>query len=323
MPSPNYSEILATTLHYYSDEIVDNVSNSDAFLYTLKSKGKNKSVSGGDTIVIPLEYQENSTYKRYSGWEELDITPSDVITAANYDWKQVAISVSMSGLELLKNSGKEALFNLMKSKVENAKRTYANNFMTDLQSDGTSDAGKQIGGLQLLLADDPTTGIAGNINRATWTFWRHSKYSCLTDGGAAASVSNIRSNMNALWNSLYNRKQSVDIILADNTFYGYFEASAQAMQMVTESKLAKVGFEAYKYKSADVVNAQGLGTTFPANHMYFINSDFTYLVTHSDRNMVPLAPDRHAVNQDGIIKLMAWAGNLCMSNGRSQGVLIA
>jgi len=136
MASPNYSEILATTLKNYADEITDNVSDQVAFYNECNKRGKIKLISGGDTIVIPLEYAENGTYQRYSGWETLDVSPTDVISAANYDWKQVAISVSMSGLELLKNAGKERIFNLMESKVENAKHTFANNFSTDLYSDG-------------------------------------------------------------------------------------------------------------------------------------------------------------------------------------------
>ena len=37
--------------------------------------------------------------------------------------------------------------------------------------------------------------------------------------------------------------------------------------------------------------------------------------------MVPLDPDRFSVNQDAMVKLIAWAGNLCMSNRFLQGVM--
>jgi hypothetical protein len=85
MASPNYSEILATTLKFYADEITDNVSNQVAFYNEVNKRGKIKLIDGGETIVIPLEYAENGTYQRYSGWETLDVSPTDVISAANYD----------------------------------------------------------------------------------------------------------------------------------------------------------------------------------------------------------------------------------------------
>lgn len=325
MASPNYSEIVATTLHYYGDEIVDNVSNNNALLMTLKDKGNVKTVDGGDTIVQSLEYAENQTYQRYSGWEQLDITPSDVITAANFDWKQVGISVSISGLELLKNSGKEKVFDLLEAKITNAKRTFENNFSTDLYSDGTASGGKQIGGLQLLLADDPTAGTVGGISRVTWSFWRHSKWSCLTDGGAAASAANIIPNMNSLYLKITKSKPGDYLLVADNNFFGYYEQAMQAIQRITDpnNKMAKAGFQSYMYKTHPIVLDGGLGGACPANHCYFIETNYLYLRPHKDRNMVPLSPDRVAVDQDGIVKLMGWAGNLTISNARCQGVLIA
>ena len=39
------------------------------------------------------------------------------------------------------------------------------------------------------------------------------------------------------------------------------------------------------------------------------------------RNMVPLDPDRFSVNQDAMVKLVGWAGNMTLSNAFLQGVL--
>ena len=38
--------------------------------------------SGGYEIARPLEYAENSTYTRYSGYDTLSVQASDVISAA-------------------------------------------------------------------------------------------------------------------------------------------------------------------------------------------------------------------------------------------------
>lgn len=324
MPSPNYSEILATTLKNYAPEIVDNVSDNVAFYSECKKRGKLKLIGGGETIVISLDYAENGTYKRYSGWETLDVSPTDVITAANYDWKQIAISVSMSGLELLKNSGKEKVFDLMQAKVENAKRTFANNFAADLYSDGTADGGKQIGGLQAAIPDDPTAvATYGGIAQATWSFWQSQVYDFSVEG-ITPSSSTIQNAMNKLYLELATSKSRPSAIYADNIYFGYYEQSLQAIQRITSADKGQSGFDSYAYKqNIPVYFDGGLGGSCPASHMYFVDHDKTYLVAHKDRNMEPLGADRTAVDQDGVVKILGWAGNLCLSNRRSQGVIVA
>jgi len=107
----------------------------------------------------------------YSGSETLNIGASDVITAAEFDWKQAAVAVQASGLEIdVQNTGKEMVIDLLEARIKNAERTMKNNITSGLYSDGTGTGGKQIGGLQLLVADDPTTGTVGGINRATYSF---------------------------------------------------------------------------------------------------------------------------------------------------------
>ena len=114
MASPNLSELITTTARHRSGQLADNVSKSNALLSRLSAKGKMRGVSGGRTIVEELEYAENATFKYYSGYEVLDIAPSDVISAAEYNWKQAAVVVSASGLEVdVQNAGKEQIINLL------------------------------------------------------------------------------------------------------------------------------------------------------------------------------------------------------------------
>ena len=184
MASPNLSEIITTTLRRRSGELADNVSNSNALLQRLSSKGNVRTASGGRTIVEELEYAENSTFKYYSGYEELDINPSDVMTAAEYNWKQAAVVVSASGLEAdVQNSGKDAIINLVDKRITNAYRTMKNQISTGIYSDGTGSGSKQVTGLQAQIADDPTTGTVGGIDRSTWTFWRNQRQ-CGTFGAS-------------------------------------------------------------------------------------------------------------------------------------------
>jgi hypothetical protein len=213
MASPNLSEIVTTTLRNRSGKLADNVTNNNALLNRLNKKGNVKPVDGGRSIVQELDYQENGTFKRYSGYETLDISPSEVFSAAEFDWKQGAVSVSISGLEELQNSGSERVIDLLESRIKNAERTMANNVSGDLYSDGTASGGKQIGGLQHIIADAPSTGTVGGINRATYSFWRNFSFDATTDGGGAATSSNIQSYMNQVWLNITRGADRPDLIV--------------------------------------------------------------------------------------------------------------
>lgn len=322
MVSPNLTEIVTTTLRNRTGKLADNVTENNALLMRLKKRGNVKPASGGRTIVQELDYQENSTFKRYSGYETLDISPSDVLTAAEFDWKQAAVAVSISGLEQLQNSSEEEVINLLSARIKNAERTMINNISADVYSDGTADGGKQIGGLQLLVADAPTSGTVGGIDRATYTFWRNSA----TVSGSAASASNIQSRMNALATGLVRGTDGVDLIVADNNYYNFYLESLQSIQRITSEDMGGAGFTSLKYfgagKAADVVLDGGKGGSCPTNTMYFLNTDYIHFRPHTKRNFTPLEnSERYAVNQDAMVKLIGFAGNMTLSNASLQGVL--
>ena len=321
MASPNLSEIVTTTLRNRTGELADNMIKNNALLSRLKKKGKVQTVSGGRTIVQELEYAENSTYKRYSGYETLNISPSDVFTAAEFDYKQAAVAVSISGLEQLQNSGEEAIIPLLASRIKNAQKTMMNNIAGDCYSDGTADGGKQIGGLQLLVSKTPTTGTVGGINRATWTFWQNKA----TVSGTAASATNIQDRMNTMALSLVRGTDRTDLIVADGNYYQFYLNSLQAIQRLADPEMAGAGFMSLKYfghgGSADVVLDGGVGGFCPANTMYFLNTDYIHFRPHAARNMVPIGDDRYATNQDAMVKLIGFAGNMTLSNASLQGVL--
>ena len=318
-PNSRWSEITTTALLYRIPKMFDNMSKQIAIVHRLHGKGRVKKVGGGEDIVCPLEYAENNTYKRYSGYQTLNIAPSEVFSAANYSWKQIAIAVSISGLEQLQNSGKTRKFDLLKSRIGNAERTFYNNFASDLYSDGTS--ANQIGGLQSIIADTATSGTVGGIDRSTYTWWRNVSTDATTDYGAAMTASNVQSYMNRFWLSLVRNKAKPDLILADNNYYRLYWDSLQAIQRIEQTKMAEAGFEALKYKAADVVYDGGADGACPSDHMYFLDTDTLFLAVHKDRNLSPLEPDRFAVNQDAMVKLLAFAGNLCCAYCRNQCVL--
>jgi hypothetical protein len=323
MASPNLNEIVTTTLRNRSGKLADNVTNNNALLARMKKKGTINPVSGGRTIVQELEYAQNGTYQRYAGYQVLNIQPSDVFTAAEFDWKQAAVAVTWSGLEIdVQNTGKEQIIDLLESRIKNAEKTMANNLSYDLYSNGTADGGLQVGGLQLLVADAPNAGVVGGIDRSQWAFWRNQSFSGVTNGGGAVTAATITPYMDALWLATKRQNDVVDLIIADNTFFQYYWQSLQAIQRITKSDEGEAGFQTLKYMGADVVPDGGIGAACPANHMYFLNTDYIKYRPSSKRNMVPLETVS-SINQDASVRLIVWAGNMTLSNAQLQGVLVA
>ena len=251
--------------------LADNVLENNALLAKLKARGKVKPLDGGEIILQELSFAENSTYKRYSGYEVLNIQPSEVITAAEYDWKQIAVAVTISGAEQMKNSGRSKSLDLLESRLEVAESTFMNGMSNDVYSDGTEDGGKQINGLQTLVADSPSTGTVGGINRATYSFWRNQT----TTGTTAA---NIEAKMEEAWLKQVRGTDKTDLIVADNVMYNrYWDLAPEDGQRFQNTDSARGGFTSLKFNTADVVLDGGFGGSAPGTHMYFLNCKYIFL----------------------------------------------
>ena len=323
------SDIIATTIQSRSGELADNVTNNNPLLLKLKSKGNVRPFSGGNVILEEIMYNDTSTNNTnsYSGFETLNISPNSPISAAQFSIAQYASAVTISGLEMLQNSGKEQIIDLLEGRIKVAEAQLANRINLDLYGDGTGNGGKNLTGLAAAVADAPSSGTYGGISRATWSFWRNQAFSGVTNGGAAVSAANIQSYMTQLAIKLVRGTDKADLIVADNNYYNLYVNSLQAIQRVTDPEMAGSGFASLKFygggTSADVVLGGGIGNQEPANHMYFLNTDYIFFRPHKDRNFVPIGGERQSVNQDAIVKLIGWAGNLTASGAQFNGVLTA
>ena len=317
--NPNYTDILATTIESRSRAIADNVTNNNALLKKLEMKGNIKTFSGGTKILQELSFAENTNAGWYSGYDILPVGVSDTLTAAEYDIKQAAVPVIISGLEQLQNSGRERMIDLMDARLSVAESTLSNLIATGLYSDGTAAGGKQIDGLDAAVPLAPDAAVAyGGIDGSTYTFWQSAiSNQTAADGLDAAK---IQGYWNALWAELVRGNDRPDLIPVDSTVWGAYLASLQAQQRFTGTETGKLGFPTIKYMDADVVLDGGIGGACPAGTGFFLNTDYIHYRPHSARNMVPLSPNRrYATNQDAEVQILAWAGNLTTSGRKFQG----
>lgn len=318
MASPNatFTELVTTTHRKHHKKVSDNLSTRNALLKYMKRKGHTREEDGGLSIVEPLDYAANGTYQRYSDWDLLNISASDVLSAAEYQWRQIAINVVASGRELRMNSGESQIIKLASARLKNAYRTFANNFSIDLYSAGT--LSNQINGLQAIIADTNTNTVGG-IDANTWAFWRNSVLDA-SDAVTTISATNIEhGTMLPLWLTIdRGPDDQPDLIVMDSVYYALFEASQTSMKRYNDATKSDAGFVSLKYKGADVMYDGNSG--IPTSHAYFINTNYLYLVVHEDANLTEM-DKKEPVNQDGSVIPIIWMGQLVCSNRFLQGVI--
>lgn len=324
-PSAIFNEIVTTTLRKHRPSLADNVTNNNAFLDRLRMRGNIEIASGGYEIVEPLDYNENSTFQRYSGWQQLNIQASDVFTAAKYEWTQAAVNILASGRDLRMNSGKEQIIKLAQSRIKNGMNTMFNNIGSDTYSDGTLP--NQITGLQAQVADSGT-GTVGGIDSSVWDFWQNNVQdpaAPIQGGGAIVpSKDTIQSLMLPLWLRCTRGADKPDLLLADDTYFTYYEESLTDFKRYTQDNQGVGGFVSLKYKTADVIyDADGgnWASGMPNEHMYMLNTAYLRLIVHRDANFQE-TDEKMSVNQDGVIIPVIFMGNITCSARALQGVII-
>lgn len=324
--SVDWGDVVTTTLENRSKTLEDNVTNNNALLAFVRKGGNSKPISGGREIYQGLRYAQNQSFMWYSGTEFINISLNDTMTAARFPWKQCSVAVVLSGLEDIQNDGEEQMLELIVERTDTAEATFDNEMSAGVYSDGTGFSGKQIGGLALLVSKAPTSGLVGGIDRGANPWWRNVSVNMNTDSRGVITNSNVQSYFNSTTIGLKRNSDGVDLIVADNNIYLAYLSSLQLIQRITSEKpAAGIGFTSLKYfgagKEVDVVLDGGKNGQIPTNTAYFLNTKTVLYRPSSKRNFKVIGGDRTNVNQDAIVRIMAWAGNMTANNLSLNAVL--
>jgi hypothetical protein len=318
-------EAFSLALEDRSQGYADLVSNSNAILYLMKKKKQMKTFSG-PTIRERLLYNESGSYTRYAGYQYLNPTPAELFNDAEFTPKLAAVSVTLSGEDILKNSGRNQLKDIMEEHITAAEQELLDRFTEDLHSDGTES--NQIGGLAMAIPTDPTTGTYGGISRADNAIWRTSAFDAHSDftGITQVNSSSVKTIFDNVMIDLSRGKKGPSVIACSKEHYIAYTAATTAIQRIQdENELGKLGFTNLKYygsgKSVDVVLEGGIGSAMPANTSYFIDTDALRFRYHPDRNFVKFGGKQAPVNQDAIVQHIGFYGNLTLNNPLHTGKL--
>lgn len=314
MPAINVGGLVATTLRSRKKEVADNVTNHNAVLFRMQENGSIREVAqGGRTIFEPLIHGSNSSVAFYEGYETFTPpTTQENIDGAEYSWKQLGGFVSISGLEMVQNSGKFAAVDLLETRIKHLKAQLANTFAASLFSAGTN--AKEFGGLRLIVADAPSgAGTVGGIDQAANGFWRNQ-----VSASAVFSSNNALSRMNALYLQCIRGKNKPDLMVADAEMFGQYEVTQQQLQRFTNEKMANAGFINYRYKTADVVYDDNC----PTRRMYFLDTS-ALSFRYAPSRWFEVGDARQVTNADYEVVPVWTMGNLTCNNRAVQGVIIS
>lgn len=270
------TQIYSTTRQNRKRPLANNIVANNAILMTLKEKGHIKDAGGGRDIGEPLIHAEydSETVKWFDGYETFTVdTSQEVITEAVYDWKELGGFAFISQGEERKNRGEHQAVSLVSAKDQALQTTLKNKTETSLAGDGTGAGGKEIGGLQLLVADSPSSaGSVGGIDQMANAFWRNQT----SVTAEAITSSNITSKMNALLLATTFGTDQPDLWLGDSVCYLAYLESLQADMRHSSPKMADAGFVTVTYMGKPVVYTSSL----LASRMYALNTDYLLLRTN-------------------------------------------
>ena len=324
-----FSEVATTSLYNRSKKIAPNVLNNNAVLFKLNKIGNVKKNETGREILREFDFAQNPSFKRYRGQELLSTAQTSVLSAYRFPWAQSAVAVIMNGLEEIQNDGAEQSIKWLAARMKNAESTIKNMTNGDIMSDGTLDGGKQIAGLDILIAEDPTLGEVGGVTRSTNAVAQNFSFDTTADGTGDFSVGNAEDYMLRTQIETTREGDMNRMWVLGNTYYRIAsEAVSSRQRFVDQDKeLADLGFTNFKVHGITCVLGGGYRSSagsaavgMDATKGWLMNLDYIELVTAKGRFFQPLA-QRDAVNQDAYIKYLVFAGQMVCSEFGLQAVV--
>lgn len=297
------SEISSLTQKYLIPKLVDNVFESNALLQRAKKRGWYDTIDGGTKVTQPLAYAKSTAAGWYSGSATLNTDDTQQITEAEWDWKTSYASINISRIDELKNSGKNAVINHLKSKVQLAEKTLKDILGTAIFSDGSDTA--MFEGIKLIAA---ATGTHGNIAKATYSWWQGNVDSTTTAITPAA--------LNALLGDCTIDSDGPTVVVTTQDIFDDLWNAIQPQQRFADEETLKAGFKNLIFNGRPVI----VDSHCDSGYLYALNEMYLQMIAHKDENF-RFSGFRMPTNQNIKVAQIFWAGAMCSSNNRMHGMM--
>lgn len=311
----NYSTdfLTATLVNYMSGQAADALFNDVPLIEWLNGKGSVKRrEAGGTKLIEPLMYARNSTVASYRGYDRLNISPQEGLTAAEFEWKQYSGAIAISGYEERVNTGKSAQIRLLETKWKQLRLSFMDELNTDCYADGTGNGGKDLVGLALMV---DSAGTYGNIVRASNSWWAAQETAV---GGALQIYGST--GMQRMMNDCAVGRGSMqpELLLTTQSIYEQYESLMAPYMRYT---IASEGNAVFQSDSLMFRKARMIWDhSATSGVMYFLNSKVITFVVDQERDF-KVRPFQEPNDQDAKVALILWMGALIANNCRHLGKL--
>lgn len=109
--------VFATSLANYRRSLIDNIGAINSVLYDLIKSEAYEEADGGTYIAEQLMYGLTPA-DSYDGYDELSTLPTDGITQAQFEWRQLAAPITYNTKEVVQNQHR--IINLVKARIQQA-----------------------------------------------------------------------------------------------------------------------------------------------------------------------------------------------------------
>lgn len=310
-------DIFTTTWRLQRKVAIDQILTKNALWMWLNSKGKVRHEEGGKFLVIPLKYGRNTTFKMMSLGGTISLVRDEKLTDAVYDWKYGAVSIVQYWVENLKNRGRAKIISIIETEMEAAKDEMALNFEEQLFADGTGSGGRDIEGLDNLVADAATgsRGTVAGINSASKLWWENQSTSMSGEPASAWLAKRTRTMLNNC--SFGQNAEEPDIMITGQTVFELVEDNTLEEHYITNKTLGDAQFENIQFKGRPLV----WSAKCPAGLLYTLNTKYLELVIDPAANFT-MTEWKSIPNQvNDRAAQIAVALNFVCTNRNRQGVI--
>ncbi len=265
-------DILTSTLDNIRETLTENWVTANPVTKKLMARGNVREQHGGNQIVEPIEYQKNNTTGWVSSSAVVSTAINQILKQATYQWAVLAGAIGIDDHEEARNTGKDAMFNLLNVRVKNLRNTFNDDLETALVGQVTPNTDTLWSLLDVIDASDPAITNYGNIDRDTFTFWQATETASGSMG--TQGLEDIRT---AYYTTSRARTDTVDMMITTQTLYEAYQARLQPQERLVKGNDGDLEFEHLTFAgkpiffSEDMTSGVWLG----------LNSKYTKLVINS------------------------------------------
>jgi hypothetical protein len=314
----DYTELVASTLERIEADLVDQIFTRHPTLDLFRQYTKSYN---GRSMVLNIEAAEDDStvVTDDSGSFALDRSP-DIIGAAEYTWSKPYVSkVRIDWLTLQKNTGKEAIVDLLEAHIENMKRSHAKRIVEGLHKAGSAVTANEFNSLDLVVGNSDVNPTVGGITSAGPDhYWNATRLTIpVADEPGGQS---IRKAFRTLRNELLvNTSNDADVthIIAGRKVFEEFEDSF-------DDKIRYVDFEKGQTRFRGIYDGDievRLDPDCPEDRAYFLDVA-AWRFGHLNGNFMKVQEPQAIVGTLDFITPAASVLSVGVNQRRSQGLLI-